>query len=226
MPCSAVTPTVRSPPVSTNDTPASETRQDPDSIDWEEMYQSDEQRWSGRVNGSLVAEVGELPAGSALDVGCGEGADAIWLAEHGWTVTATDVAPTATERGAREAAARGVQVEWISADFLDSPPNGPFALVSLHYPAFPIGRRADVTRALDASVAPGGLLLVVGHAPPADPTSIPFDPADWVQPDDIAAALDDRWTVETLETRPRPGDHHAGSPHSHDVVLRARKSAT
>lgn len=210
--------------MSTNDTHAHDTRQDPESIDWEEMYRSGDQRWSGHVNGSLVTEVGGLAPGRALDVGCGEGADAIWLAEKGWTVTATDIAPTAVERGATEAAARDLDIDWVATDVLTAPPPGRFDLVALHYPAFPIGRRADVAKALGERVAPGGVLLVVGHAPPADPESAPFDPSEWVQPDDLAAELDANWTVEVHETRPRPGEHHAGSPHSHDVILRARKS--
>ena len=210
--------------MSTDEAKTDDHRHDPQSIDWEEMYQGDDRRWSGHVNGSLVAEVGGLPAGRALDVGCGEGADAIWLAEQGWTVTAVDVAPTAVDRGAAEAAHRGVDIEWVAADLLTDPPNGQFELVSLHYPAFPIGLRGEVAAALAERVASGGLLLVVGHAPPEDPASIPFDPADWVQPDDLAHELQDGWIVETHETRPRPGEHHAGSPHSHDVVLRARKS--
>ena len=146
--------------MSTNDANAHASRQDPDSIDWEEMYRSDDRRWSGHVNGSLVAEVAELPPGRALDVGCGEGADAIWLAEQGWTVTATDIAPTAVQRGAAEATERGVAVEWTAVDVLADPPSGQFDLVSLHYPAFPIGSVEDVAATLTDSVAPQGLSLI------------------------------------------------------------------
>jgi SAM-dependent methyltransferase len=193
--------------------------------DWNEIYRERDQLWSGKVNGSLVAEVQDLPVGRALDVGCGEGADALWLAENGWTVTAADVAETAIERAQTEAARQGASITWLATDILTDPPStAGFDLVTLHYPAFDIAQRSETVAALTGAVAPGGLLLAVGHAPPEDPDSIPFDPADWVQPADIAADLGEGWTIETHETRPRPGDHHHGSPHTHDVVVRARRS--
>ena len=196
---------------------------DPEDMDWDERYRSDGQVWSGHPNGSLVDEVAGLSPGTALDVGCGEGADAIWLAEQGWTVTATDIAPTAIERGRAEAERRSLDVTWSAADLLIDPPAGEFDLVSLQYPAFAIADVDRVTATLIGALAPGGLLLLVGHAPPADPSSIAFDPNDWVQPPDIVAALPEGLAVELDETRARPGEHHAGSPHSHDVVVRIRR---
>ena len=82
--------------------------------------------WSGRPNGRLVAEVVDLPPGRALDVGCGEGADAIWLAQHGWSVTAIDISSVAVDRARQVAADHGVIVEWISGDAfaLDLPARG------------------------------------------------------------------------------------------------------
>ncbi len=194
----------------------------PEDMDWDERYRTEDQLWSGHVNGSLADEVTDLAPGRALDVGCGEGADAIWLAERGWTVTALDIAPTAIERGRAEAERRGLAIDWLAADLLVTPPTGGFDLVSLQYPAFAIARRDDVIRALTSALAPGGLMLLVGHAPPEDPAALPFDPADWVQPADIVEALPSGFTVELDETRPRPGDHHhhAGSPHLEDVVVR------
>src|SRR5690606_3611314 len=107
--------------------------------EWDARYaETDGPRWSGRPNGRLVAEVAGLPAGRALDVGCGEGADAVWLAQRGWQVTAVDVSQVALER-AREAGERaGVTVEWVHADALAAPPPPrSFDLVSLQYPALP-----------------------------------------------------------------------------------------
>ncbi|MEM1335051.1 MAG: class I SAM-dependent methyltransferase [Actinomycetota bacterium] len=195
----------------------------PETMDWDERYRSNDQVWSGLPNGSLVDEVSDLSPGTALDVGCGEGADAIWLAEQGWTVTATDIAPTAVARGRTEAERRSLDITWTAADLRAAPPAGEFDLVSLQYPAFAIAEIDRVTVALTGALAPGGLLLLVGHAPPADPSSIPFDPSDWVQPPDIVAALPEGFEVELDETRPRPGAHHTGSPHSHDVVVRIRR---
>jgi SAM-dependent methyltransferase len=194
----------------------------PETMDWDERYRTEDQMWSGHVNGSLAHEVADRTPGRALDVGCGEGADAIWLTEQGWTVTALDIAPTAIERGRTEAERRGLTIEWSAADLLADPPTGEFDLVSLQYPAFAIGRRDDVTRVLTDALAPGGLLLIVGHAFPEDPSAIPFDPTDWVQPGDVIEALPAGFTVELHEVRSRPGDHHhhAGSPHIEDVVVR------
>ncbi len=200
---------------------------DPSSVDWEAMYADEgDGMWSGHVNGSLVAELDHIAGpGRALDVGCGEGADALWLAERGWRVTAIDVAPTAVARGRTEAERRGVDgIAWIAGDLLADPPAEPFDLVSLHYPAFPIGDRERVSATLRSLVAPAGTLLVVGHAPPENLSEAHFDPADWTQPDDLVDDLGDGWAVECHETRPRPGDHHHGSHHTHDVILRARRT--
>ena len=194
-------------------------------FDWEQRYADSDGIWSGEVNGSLVVETADLPRGAALDIGCGEGADAIWLAEQGWQVTAVDVSPTAVERGRRAATERQVEVQWHAIDLLGEPPSEQFDLVTLHYPAFPIEQAEAVVRLLTGSVKPGGLLLVVGHAPPDDPENAPFDPSDWTLIPDIAPAIDPSWTIELHEIRPRPGDHHRDSPHSHDEIFRARKPA-
>src|ERR1700709_605664 len=96
----------------------------------EDRYQSTHAVWSKRPNAQLVAEAADLPTGSALDVGCGEGSDAIWLAERGWRVTAVDWADTALQRGADEAAARGEQVAsrltWQRADATGWEPDAQF----------------------------------------------------------------------------------------------------
>lgn len=202
---------------------------DPESIDWNEIY-GDEAGglWSGHVNGSLTSEVASLVPGRALDVGCGEGADALWLAERGWQVTAIDVARVAIDRARAEAANRSTDgITWIAGDLLadDVPVTGPFDLVSLQYPAFPLGRRHELSRVLRALVAAGGTLLVVGHAPPEDPNDAPFDHTQWTQPDDLVCDLTAGWTIERHETVARPGSHHHGSVHSHDVILRARRTA-
>jgi len=121
-------------------------------------------RWSGRPNGRLIAEAAGLTPGRALDVGCGEGADAIWLARSGWTVTAIDISDVALTR-AREAAAQvGAAVEWVCGDALRTPfPAGSFDLVSMQYPALPKAAGEAAVRALLAAVRPGGLLLAVYH---------------------------------------------------------------
>jgi len=192
--------------------------------EWDERFSSSEQLFSGRPNGSLVAEVGELPAGRALDVGCGEGADAIWLAQHGWAVTALDVSRVALDRGAEAARRAGVEVTWLRSDLSGITESDQFDLVTVHYPALPSSDDRRAERALMSAVAPGGLLLVVHHADMDVETARAhgFDPADYVGTADmITALLEGDWLVE-LDTR-RPRDVAAGGGrHTHDIVLRAR----
>lgn len=190
---------------------------------WNDLYLEKPRRWSGNPNGLLVAEVADLPPGQALDLGCGEGADAVWLAERGWLVTAVDISRVALERAA---AAAGTQekITWTHADMITNPPPaGAFDLVSAIY--FPLPRQDD-HRALDGlltAVAPGGTLLfgthdLTGH----DGHDAPMDPADFYRVDEIADHLGDEWTIVTNETRPR----HQMPPeaiHIDDVVLRARR---
>ena len=196
--------------------------------EWDARYRKhDAAMWSGRPNGRLVAEATGLNPGTALDVGCGEGADAIWLAQQGWTVTAIDVSEVAVRRG-REAAERlGVAVEWIAGDALRTPfAAGSFALVSLQYPALPKAAGEEGVRALLAAVRPGGLLLAVYHDLDDEHRehmrARGNDPVDYVGADDLAPLLGEDFTVELHAVEPRI-DPPPGSPHVADVVLRARR---
>jgi hypothetical protein len=105
------------------------------------------------------------------------------------------------------------------------PPDGGYDLVSVHYPALLHTPDDDAIRALLAAVAPGGTLLVVGHAniDPDHARAHGFDPAEYVQPGDITAKLDDGWEIQVDETRPRVTPPSPDSPHIEDVVLRARR---
>ncbi|HEU5083479.1 MAG TPA: class I SAM-dependent methyltransferase [Acidimicrobiales bacterium] len=192
--------------------------------DWDARYaDGGQQLWSGRPNGGLVDEAGELVPGTALDVGCGEGADAIWLAQRGWRVTAVDISEVAIERARRAAAAAGADVEWLVADVTAEPLDRRFDLVSLQYPALRHDPDGATIRALLGAVAPGGTLLHVGHDLTGHEHHTGFDPADYVQPGDVASQLDASWSVDVHEVRRRtPPPGHRG-PDVPDVVLRARR---
>jgi SAM-dependent methyltransferase len=135
---------------------------------WDERYGGEEQIWSGNPNAQLVAEVSALSPGRALDVGCGEGGDVIWLAGHGWTVTGADFSANGLARAARHAEQAGVsdRVDWwqVDARTFDAGARS-FDLVTTHFLHPPDGGMVDVVRRLSEAVAPGGHLLVVGHAP-------------------------------------------------------------
>ncbi|MFJ9125360.1 class I SAM-dependent methyltransferase [Streptomyces sp. NPDC102340] len=214
-----------------SDSPQSDTAQE-----WDERYRSRDQLFSGNPNGVLVAESADLPPGQALDVGCGEGGDALWLARRGWQVTAVDVSEVALRRAATAGADVAGRVSWTRADLaVTPPPAGAFGLVTLQY--FPLLRSAGLPalRGLVDTVAPGGTLLFVTHAL-ADlaqhtEATAEFDPADYYWADDIAALLDadtegDRtWKIEVNETRPRTAPAPPGTHHHRDTVLRARRTA-
>jgi len=138
---------------------------------WEEHYGEREPVWSGRVNVWLAELVEPMTPGRALDLGCGEGADAMWLAEHGWHVTAVDISRTALDRAAADAVARNLadRIDFQRHDLTESFPDGAFDLVSAQYlhSTVPLDRARLLRRAADA-VAPGGTMLIVDHgaAPP------------------------------------------------------------
>jgi SAM-dependent methyltransferase len=138
---------------------------------WEEHYGERDRIWSGRVNARLAEVASTLKPGRALDLGCGEGADALWLAEHGWHVVAVDISETALRRAAADADARGLgdRVDFGQHDLSDSFPDGVFDLVSAQFlhSMVELDRPRILNRAADA-VRPGGLLVIVDHgaAPP------------------------------------------------------------
>ena len=193
---------------------------------WDERYSSRDQLFSGAPNGVLVTEVADLPAGQALDVGCGEGADALWLARRGWQVTAVDISQVALRRAAAAGTDVAGRVAWTRADLTATrPPASAFDLVSVQY--FPLPHQPDhaALRGLLAAVVPGGTLLFVGH----DLADLPerldngVVPRDYYQPAEIATFLDGNWKILVDETRRRHAPAPAGTHHTHDTVLRAQR---
>jgi SAM-dependent methyltransferase len=195
---------------------------------WEERY-SGERVWSGRVNVQLAAEAPSLAPGRALDIGCGEGGDAIWLASRGWQVTAVDFADAALARVAEHADEAGVgdRVETRRLDVRSFEPAGEtWDLVTSHFFHLPDGGMPDVVRRLASAVAPGGTLLVVGHHPDDLATGLRHGHDTFMfTADQLVPALPDDFEVEVSEARPRTQAHpHTGEEIAiADAVLKARR---
>jgi SAM-dependent methyltransferase len=199
---------------------------------WDERYRSQDRLWSNEPNRYLVSEVSELSPGTALDAGCGEGADAIWLAGRGWRVTAVDLSSVAVERAAANAAAAGEQlagrIDWQQVDLTNwDPGRDRFDLVSSQYLHLPAGQREPLLERLAAAVKPGGTLLIGAHHPSDLHTTVrrPKQPELYFTGDEVAAALDPAlWEIVTNAAPERIAyDHEGHSVTIRDTVLRARR---
>lgn len=205
-----------------------------DAAYWDERYRSRTMLWSGRPNPSLVAEAADLAPGRALDIGCGEGGDAIWLAERGWEVTAVDISAVALARAAGHAAEAAPEasrrIDWLEADLLDwTPPAARYGLVSAQYFHLPVPPRDVCFGKLARSVAPGGSLLIVGHHPSDLETTAarPRAAELFFTGDDIAALLSPReWRIVVNVAPGRETTDPDGQTITiHDAVLRAERLA-
>lgn len=190
---------------------------------WDEHYDGRAPGAAHPPNPYLVAAAQHLPPGRALDAGCGEGAETIWLATRGWQVTAVDIAATALDRARRRAETSGLTdgIDWVQADLTEwTPAEGQFDLVCSHY-VHPATSPGDLFRRLAAAVAPGGTLLLVGHHPSDHHTS--GTPEAHVEIGDLAAVLDPaRWDIVVAEDRSRTMSHGGREITLHDTVLQAR----
>jgi SAM-dependent methyltransferase len=189
-----------------------------DDHDWDQQYGQHDQFWSGRPNPALMVEAAELTPGRALDVGCGEGADAIWLSQRGWHVTGLDVSQVALDRASQAADDQHVDVTWIRSSIAGFANREPHDLVCVLYPALPPQTPVD---ALLRCVAPGGTLLVVGHAHVSRDHGHAHE--EFLEVGQIADQLGEDWIIEAYEQRPRI-DPPKGAEHVLDVVLRARRA--
>jgi len=185
---------------------------------WEAHYGERERIWSGRVNVQLATVVADLPPGRALDLGCGEGGDAVWLAEKGWQVTAVDVSETAIERAAAAAEARGVgdRIEFERHDLSDSFPDGRFDLISAQFLHSTVRlERPQILRTAAAAVQPGGVLVIVDHAAaPPFSKKVPHD-HPFPRPEEVLAELalpDGEWERVRVEVVDRDGTDPDGRP--------------
>jgi SAM-dependent methyltransferase len=160
--------------------------------DWDRRYAQVENVWSANPNPFLVAEVAGLPPGRALDLACGEGQNAIWLATLGWDVTGVDYSEVAIAKARARAGRDGVDVEFLCADLLDyEPDRGVYDLVLLLYFHLPPAELRTVLARAFTALAGGGTLIVLGH----DRTNLtegvggPSDPAIHYTPEELVAQL-------------------------------------
>jgi SAM-dependent methyltransferase len=197
-----------------------------DQHQWDEAYASTELVWTAEANRFVVEELAALPAGPALDLGTGEGRNAIWLAERGWQVTAVDFSAVGLAKAAKLAARRGVTgVRWVEADLREYQP-GPAAydLVLLAYVHLPPDEFGALLQRAASALAPGGTLLVVGH----DVDNIahghggPQDPRILHRVQDVVAALPGL-TIQRAGQARRPVLTGDGERAAIDTVVRAQR---
>lgn len=203
---------------------------------WDQIWEGDRAAAmaAGQPNPHLLREVSDLAPGTAIDAGCGAGAEAIWLASRGWQVTAADIAAEALARAAERANASSVagRVQWVEADLSVWGPDAAYDLVTTHY-AHPAMPQLEFYDRIASWVAPGGTLLIVGHLHHQDHDSAAGHAHGETEPPasasvtaaDITARLDPTvWEVVTAQESHRALAGHGGHAASiHDVVVRASR---
>jgi SAM-dependent methyltransferase len=193
---------------------------------WDRRYADSEFLWTVEPNRFVVQELHDLPPGRALDLACGEGRNAVWLAQQGWRVTAVDFSPVGLAKARRLADARGVNVRWVLADLMQYQPQpSGYELVLVAYLHVAPTERAAVLRTACSGLATGGEILVVGH----DVTNLtegvggPQDPALLYSPATIAAELPGL-AVQRAERVRRPVDVNGQLHDAIDTLVRASRT--
>ena len=198
-----------------------------DSASWDRRYGGRELVWTANPNRFLVAETRDLAPGRAIDLGCGEGRNAIWLAERGWQMVGVDFSEVGLQKARELADARSVSVEWVAADLLEYRPEPrAFDLVLVFYLQVPAGERQPILRAAVDAVAPGGTFLLVAH----DSTNLqhgyggPQTPAVLYTAHDVVDDLDGAGLqIERAERVERPVKTPDGERVALDALVRARR---
>ena len=190
---------------------------------WNRKYAEADSLWSTTPNRFLVAEVSDLEPGRALDLACGEGRNAIWLASRGWDVTGVDFADVAIAKARTRAEHEGVRVDFVCGDLLEyEPAPEAFGLVLLLYFHLPSGERRRVLDTAAGALSPGGTFLLIGHdlTNLTDGTGGPTDPDILVTADQIVSELPGL-EIEKAERVLRDVEN-ADRP-AIDALVRARK---
>lgn len=197
---------------------------------WEQRYAGAGQVWSGRVNATLAAVAADLEPGTALDLGCGEGGDVVWLATRGWEATGLDISATALQRATAAARAAGVadRTRFIRADAAELPTPGSFDLVTASFLHSPVTLpRTDVLRHAATLVAPGGHLLITSHAAPPPWAGDDAHDHHLLTPEEEVEglALDpSAWEIVIAETRERAATSPEGEAATlQDAVVLAHR---
>ncbi len=194
---------------------------------WDERYRGDALVWTSTPNQFLVSEAVGLPAGRAVDLACGEGRNAVWLAEQGWRVTGVDFSSVGLAKARRFAELWGVEVTWVESAVQDwAPPPEGFDLVAVLYLQLPQPERTAALDVAASAVAPGGTLLVVAHdednltrgygGPPS--ADVLYSVADVTRVAEAAGL-----TVERAERVVRVVDTDAGPRDAVDTLVRAKR---
>ena len=200
---------------------------------WDEKYRSRSRIWSGEPNPQLIAEAAPLPPGTALDLGCGEGADAIWLASRGWKVTAVDVSAVALERAHTHAQERGQggNIKWMRRDLAAWVPGELFDLVTAQFLHSTVMPWQQALQLAAAAVRTGGTLLIVGHHPEGLPPwgKHHHAPEKFYTAEQLALELGieaPEWRLDVADTRHRSATGPDGEAAAlTDAVLRATRLA-
>jgi SAM-dependent methyltransferase len=193
--------------------------------DWDRRYAESGLLWSAQPNRFLVSEVSDLAPGRALDLACGEGRNAVWLARHGWQVTGVDFSEVAIAKALEQARAAGVDVEWRVADLLDyEPPARVFDLVIAFYLQVAASDRASIFPTAAEALADGGTFLLVGHDSRnlADGYGGPSDPSVLYTADDVVDQLPGL-EIERAAVVERPVETPDGVRVALDVLVRAHR---
>jgi SAM-dependent methyltransferase len=165
-----------------------------DATFWDERYAEHETVWGAAPNRWVEQELAELAPGTALDVACGEGRNAVWLAQRCWRVIAVDFSAVGLAKGAEHERRAGVRypIEWVCADVTTYRAASSVDVALICYLQLPAASRRAAVRAAAGTLAPGGMLLVVGHDSRnlTDGTGGPQDPAVLFTAADLVADLD------------------------------------
>lgn len=202
---------------------------------WEDRYSSSDRVWSGQVNSTLVELASEFPPGRSLDLGCGEGADVIWLASRGWDATGVDLSETATVRARAAAVSAGIpgdRIRFVATDLSAWESTENYDLVTAtFFHSWPIEvPRTAILRKVAQSVVPGGRLLIISHsAPPPWADSEHVHDYKFLTPEDEIEELgldEAEWKVELAEIRSRETTAPNGEAASIDdaVVMLTRRT--